>query len=145
MTAIEAISADGYSLPPCVVFAGKVYIAGWFESNLLGDWRIDVSNNGWSTDEIDLRWLEKHFIPHTNSRLRGRYRLLIHDGHACHLTPQFDRVCAKNNIIPLCMPSHSSHLLQPLNVACFVPHERAYGRFVSDLAPYALQNRCRSD
>ena len=32
------------------------------------------------------------------------------------------------------MPSHSSHLLQPLDVGCFAPLKRAYGRFVSDLA-----------
>ena len=134
VTAIETICSDGYSLPPCVVFQGKVYIAGWFESNLPSDWRIEVSSNGWTTDEIGLRWLEKHFIPHTNSRVRGRYRLLILDGHGSHLTPQFDRICADNNIIPLCMPAHSSHLLQPLDVGCFAPLKRAYGRFVSDLA-----------
>ena len=32
------------------------------------------------------------------------------------------------------MPSHSSYLLQPLNIGCFVVLKRAYGRFVSDLA-----------
>jgi hypothetical protein len=32
------------------------------------------------------------------------------------------------------MPSHSSHLLQPLDVGCFAVLKRAYGRFVSDLA-----------
>ena len=133
VTAIEAICADGYSLPPCVIFKGKVAIAGWFD-NLPKDWRIEVSNNGWTTDEIGLRWLQKHFIPHTNSRVRGRFQLLILDGHRSHLTPQFDRICAENNIIPLCMPSHSSHLLQPLDVGCFAVLKRAYGRFISDLA-----------
>jgi hypothetical protein len=133
VTAIEAICADGYSLPPCVIFQGKVYIEGWFD-NLPRDWRIEVSNNGWTTDEIGLRWLQKLFIPSTNSRVRGRYRLLILNGHGSHLTPQFDRICAENDIIPLCMPAHSSHLLQPLDVGCFAVLKRAYGRFVSDLA-----------
>jgi hypothetical protein len=32
------------------------------------------------------------------------------------------------------MPSHSSHLLQPLDVGCFVVLKRAYSRFVSNLA-----------
>ena len=32
------------------------------------------------------------------------------------------------------MPSHSSYLLQPLDVGCFAPLKRAYGRLVSDLA-----------
>jgi hypothetical protein len=93
-----------------------------------------VSNNGWTTNEIGLRWLQKIFIPYTNSRVRGRFRLLILDGHGSHLTPQFDRICAENDIIPLCMPSHSSHLLQPLDVGCFAVLKRAYSRFVSDLA-----------
>ncbi|KAJ5240629.1 uncharacterized protein N7469_002220 [Penicillium citrinum] len=134
VTAIETICADGYSLPPCIIFKGQIYIAGWFESNLPSNWRIEISNNGWTTDEIGLRWLQKIFIPHTNSRVRGRFRLLILDGHGSHLTPQFDRICAENNIIPLCMPSHSSHLLQPLDVGCFAVLKRVYSRFVSDLA-----------
>jgi hypothetical protein len=59
---------------------------------------------------------------------------LILDGHGSHLTPQFDRICTENDIIPLCMPPHASHLLQPLDVGCFAVVNRAYGRFVSDLA-----------
>jgi hypothetical protein len=111
-----------------------VAIAGWFDDNLPRDWRIEVSTNGWTTDDIGLRWLEKHFIPHTNSRVRGRFRLLILDGYGSHLTSLFDRICVENDIIPLCMPSHLSHLLQPLDVGCFALLKRAYGRFVSDLA-----------
>ena len=55
VTAIESICSDGYLLPPCIIFKGQVYIAGWFESNLSTDWRIEVSNNSWTTDEIGLR------------------------------------------------------------------------------------------
>ena len=54
VTVIEAICADGYSLPPCVIFKGKIYITDWFESNLPYNWRIEISNNGWTTDEIGL-------------------------------------------------------------------------------------------
>jgi hypothetical protein len=133
VTAMEAICADGYSLPTCVIFTGKVAIAGWFD-NLPKDWRFEVSNNGWTTDEIGLRWLQKLYFPLTNSRVRGRFRLLILDGHGSHLTPQFDRICAENDIIPLFMPAHSSHLLQPLDVGCFAVLKRAYGHFICDLA-----------
>lgn len=45
VTVIEAIGADGYSLPPCVIFKGKVAVAGWFD-NLPKDWLIEVSANG---------------------------------------------------------------------------------------------------
>jgi hypothetical protein len=54
VTAVESICADGYSLPPCVIFKGKVALASWFE-NLPKDWRFEVSDNGWTTDEISLR------------------------------------------------------------------------------------------
>ncbi|KAJ5737298.1 uncharacterized protein N7483_002423 [Penicillium malachiteum] len=133
VTAIEAICADGYSLPPCVIFKEKVAIASWFD-NLPKDWRFEISANGWTTDQIGLRGLEELFIPSTSSRVRGRFRLLILDGHGSHLTPQFDRICSENNIIPLCMPPHSSHLLRPLDVGCFAVLKRTYGRFISDLA-----------
>jgi DDE superfamily endonuclease len=58
--------------------------------------------------------------------------LLILDGHRSHLTPQFDQICAENAIIPLCIPAHSSHLLQPLDIGCFAILKRAYGRLISD-------------
>jgi hypothetical protein len=58
---------------------------------------------------------------------------LILDGHGSHVTAQFDQVCMENNIIPICMPSHSSHLLQPLDVGCFSIIKRAYGQLVQSL------------
>jgi hypothetical protein len=55
---------------------------------------------------------------------------LILDGHGSHLTPKFDEICEKNNIIAICMPPHSSHLLQPLDIGCFAVLKRAYGRYI---------------
>lgn len=131
VTVIESINASGWVLPPCVIFKGKVLIEGWFD-DLPDDWRFEVSPNGWTTDEIGLRWLRKHFIPTTTGRTRGKYRLLVLDGHGSHLTPEFDQVCAENNIIPICMPAHSSHVLQPLDVGCFAVLKRSYGRLVEN-------------
>jgi hypothetical protein len=100
------------------IFKGKVHIEGW------------SSANGWTTDQITLRWLEKCFIPYTTERTIGSHRLLILDGHGSHLTPKFNKVCRDNKIICICMPAHSSHLLQPLDVGCFGPLKRAYGGLV---------------
>ena len=129
MTAIECTNAAGWALPPCVIFKGKVFIESWFDG-LPSDWRFEVSPNGWTTDEIGLRWLEKLFIPTTSVRMKGVYRLLILDGHGSHLTPRFDEICEKNRVIPICMPPHSSYLLQPLDIGCFAVLKRAYGRLV---------------
>jgi hypothetical protein len=44
------------------------------------------------------------------------------------MTPEFDLFCKEHSIITLCMPPHSSHLLQPLDVGCFAVLKRSYGR-----------------
>jgi hypothetical protein len=56
--------------------------------------------------------------------------MLILDGHGSYLTAEFDQTCTKNNIIPVCMPPHSSHLLQPLDVSCFAVLKQQYGQLV---------------
>ncbi|BDD61273.1 hypothetical protein MAP00_009287 [Monascus purpureus] len=133
VTTIECINSSGWVLPPCIIFKGKTHVQGWYEDeDLPHDWRIEVSENGWTTDEIGLRWLKNVFIPSTEARTTGRYRLLVLDGHGSHLTPKFDEICSQNNIIPICMPPHSSHLLQPLHLACLSPLKQAYGRLVEN-------------
>ena len=125
VTAVEAINASGWALPPMIIFAGKMHQAAWYNA-LPSQWTIAVSKNGWTTDRIGLIWLQTIFNEHTKARTVGRYRLLILDGHRSHATPEFDRFCLDNAIITLCMPPHSSHLLQPLDIGCFSPLKHAY-------------------
>ena len=73
MTAIEAVNSTGWALPSYVIFKAIKYSQeGWFDT-LLDDWRINISDNGWTTDKIGMDWLINHFIPYTNSRVMGRY------------------------------------------------------------------------
>jgi hypothetical protein len=131
VTTIEAINATGWALPPCVIFKGKVFMAAWFnDTQLPSDWRFAISDNGWTNDAIGLEWLQKTFIPSTTSQKKGRYRLLVLDGHGSHVSAEFDAICSQNDIIPIFMPSHSSHLLQPLDIGCFAVLKRAYSDLV---------------
>ena len=59
--------------------------------------------------------------------------MLILDGHESHHLDKFKGYCKENNIVTLCMPAHSSHILQPLNVGCFSPLKKAYGRQIEDM------------
>ncbi len=54
--------------------------------------------------------------------------MLVLDGHESHLSVDFQEYCTANNIIPLCLPPHSSHITQPLDVGCFSVLKRMYGR-----------------
>jgi hypothetical protein len=82
---------------------------------------------------LGLEWL-KHCDAHTKTRKVGVYRLLILDGHESHLNQDFKDYCLEHKILTLCMPPHSSHVLQPLDVVCFSPLKRKYSQRVRDLA-----------
>jgi hypothetical protein len=129
-TLVQAIGATGKRIPPFLIFAGKVLISTWFY-DLPRDWVIQVSSTGWINNDLALAWLH-HFDSH--ARPVGEYRLLIIDGHESHCSVAFQDLCKEKKIITLCMPAHSSHLLQPLDVACFSPLKRKYGDAISALA-----------
>src|SRR5450432_3835371 len=133
VTAIDCISSAGWSLPPVIIFEGKVHQSTWYTDALPLDWTIGVSENGWTDDKLGLIWLQNVFEKHTAHRTKGIYRLLILDGHGSHVTPEFDLFVKEHSIITLCMPSHSSHLLQPLDVGCFAVLKRQYGRQIEGL------------
>jgi hypothetical protein len=121
----------GKHIPPFIIFAGKVLISTWFELGIPCNWVIQVSPNGWTSNNLALDWL-KHFNMH--AKPVGAYSLLITDGHKSHCSLAFQDYCKENKIIALCMPPHSLHLLQPLDVACFAPLKRSYGNGILALA-----------
>jgi hypothetical protein len=123
----------GWAIPPFIIFQGKNHLSAWYkEDNLPHNWVIAVSENGWTTNALGLEWL-KHFDAHTKRRTVGSYRLLVIDGHKSHNLLEFQQYCKENKIITLCMPPHLSHLLQPLDVGCFLPLKKAYGRQAENL------------
>lgn len=56
------------------------------------------------------------------------------DGHGSHKTKKFRETCEDNNIIPLYLPPHSTHLLQPLDLGIFGPIKYGYKVKLSKLA-----------
>jgi hypothetical protein len=70
----------------------------------------------------------------------GARRLLILDGHESHQSLEFRELCEENNIYTLCMPPHSSHLLQPLDVVCFSVLKRAYSREIETLIRHHINH-----
>ncbi|KAF2175970.1 CENP-B protein [Zopfia rhizophila CBS 207.26] len=133
VTVIQGINAKGWAIPPFIIFAGTYHLSAWYEGNdIPPDWVILLSDNGWTNNELGIKWLQ-HFDKHTKGRTVGVHRLLIIDGHESHDSLEFQQLCKEKSIITLCMPSHSSHLLQPLDVGCFSPLKDAYGRQVEDL------------
>jgi hypothetical protein len=125
VTVIEAISAKGQAIPPFIIFDGKLHQATWYQTGIPTLWKIAISDNGWTNNQLGLEWVQ-HFHENTK-KCKGKWRLLIFDGHGSHQTAEFRDFCLQNCILTLCMPAHTSHILQPLDVSCFGPLKKVYG------------------
>jgi hypothetical protein len=117
VTVVEAISTDGFTVPPLIIFAAKQVQYRWFE-DLKDDERIAVTETGYIDDLLAYRWIQM-FEKSTRSRTKGSWRLLICDGFGPHLNYEFVKFCEASFIQPFFLNAHTSHLVQPLDVGVF--------------------------
>ena len=83
-----------------------------------------TSDNGWITQDIYLEWF-KFFI---KSIPPERPVLLIEDGHGSHITLDVIEISRRNDIHLLCLPAHTSHILQPLDIGVFKSFKTHYSK-----------------
>lgn len=74
------------------------------------------SDSGWINQEIYLEWF-RFFIKTIPT---ARPVLLIEDGHASHISIECIELARENNTHMLCLPAHTSHIVQPLDIGVFV-------------------------
>jgi hypothetical protein len=140
ITIIKCINALGGDIILLIIFDAVMHQAAWYKDDIiLPEWSIGVSDNGWTNNEIGLTWLNL-FHEHTKDRTVGMHRMLVLDGHGSHISPEFDQFCMEHNNITLCMPAHSSHLLQPLDVGCFSPLKQAYRCLVEQIMGHGVNH-----
>ena len=87
---------------------------------------VSVSPKGWTDQELGLKWLERDFEPNTRPENPHEFRLLILDGHNSHCTYPFIKFSAQHHIVIICLPSHTTHALQPCDVGVFGPLAHAW-------------------
>lgn len=86
--------------------------------------------SGYISSELFMDFLRDHFIP----RKPAGKNLLILDGHASHLSnPDMLELARDNDIIMLCLPSHTTHYLQPLDRVVFKPFRTYWNQACEDL------------
>ena len=113
-TVVTCVSASGFSIPPMIIYPRKRMTAKLTEGALSGT-LFDCSDNGWINQELYLRWF-KVFIANIPP---ARPVLLIQDGHGSHISLDVIRLARENDVSLLCLPAHTTHLLQPLDVGVF--------------------------
>jgi hypothetical protein len=130
ITTISCICANGTVISPALIYMAK-------SGNLQDSWLQDfdpnqhrcfftASESGWTNNEVGFDWLINVFDKETKSQAGRGWRLLILDGHGSHVTMRFIEYCDKNRILLAIFPAHSTHTLQPLDVAIFSPLSKAY-------------------
>jgi hypothetical protein len=125
VTAIECISGDGRYLTPMIIWPANTHRSNWSTFPTPG-WQYACSESGYTDSEISLEWLKRIFDPQTRERANHKPRVLTCDGFGTHETLEVLEYCFANNIIICRLPSHTSHKLQPCDVAVFAPLKAAY-------------------
>jgi hypothetical protein len=125
VTAVECISADGRVLLPLIIWPASTHRSNWTTFPTPG-WHYAHSENRYNDSKINLEWLKRVFDPQTKERANGKPRVLICDGFGSHETLEVLEFCFENNIILCRLPSHTSHKLQPCDVAVFASLKAAY-------------------
>lgn len=89
---------------------------------------------GYASDLTRSQWDQQ--VAYTASFMTRKtkpvFRMLLMDGFNAHEDPEFIWYCDKFDIIPFCLPSHTSHLLQPLDVGVYQHLKREQREALTD-------------
>lgn len=110
-----AVSADGKTVAPLIIYS-KNLPRNAFMDGIPDDWSFDVTDSGFINSEIFLSWFINCF---SKQCCRTRPILVIMDNHVTHLDKKLIDFAQKDQIELLCLPSHSTHILQPLDVGYY--------------------------
>ena len=151
VSVLETVSAAGRIIPPFIVWTGKVHTESYYpRTSHQYEGTFAVSPSGYMDNELGMEYMKQHFEPHTRriAVIDGKEvvqtRILIVDGHASHLNYSMLSWALDKNIHVICLPSKSTHILQPLDVGCFGLLQRLYERNLGDWVianPLGLVNK----
>ena len=130
---LETNSASGVVIPPFIVWQGKTHRESYSREGGIDhayEATFTVSPSGYMDDELGLEYLKAYFEPYTHPNIDSP-RCLIVDGHSSHIAWRVVKYALDHNIYMICLPSKSTHLLQPLDVGCFRVLQRIYERNLS--------------
>lgn len=118
-----AASADGVMLPPYVVYKATHLYNTWIK-NGPNDCRYNRSGSGWFDGGIFTDWITTMVIPILDKK-PGK-KILIGDNLSSHLSVDMIKLCQEKDIHFVFLPSNSTHITQPLDVAFFRPMKAAW-------------------
>ena len=110
---VVCANATGSAIPLMVIFKGK-RSKPEYGDNLPPNAMVCMSDKGSMTTELFIKWLE-HFLIY---KPVGKV-LLIFDGASSHLHPGIVDAAIANDVVLFCLPSNTTHELQPMDKSVF--------------------------
>lgn len=137
VTVIACCNAEGTFIPPVLIMKG-VREKTEFSFGLPPGSKVFMNNkSSYINAELFLRWLKEQFLPR---KCPGK-TLLILDGHPSHLNSlELLEFTDENDILILCLPSHTTQALQPLDRSFFKPLKTFFKQEASN---WMLHNKNR--
>ena len=129
---LETVNAAGIVIPPFIVWQGKSHRESYYKKGGFCDATFAVSESGYMDDELGFEYMKMHFEPKTR-RSESPSRCLIVDGHSSHTAWKMVKYALDHDIHLICLPSKSTHVLQPLDVGCFGVLQTTYERNLSGM------------
>ena len=113
-TVITCVSASGFVVPPMMIYPRK-RMNEKLKQGAVPETFFECSDSGWINEELYAKWFKFFLtkIPPT------RPVLLIEDGHSSHISIDVIKLARDNGVHLLCLPAHTTHMLQPLDVGVF--------------------------
>ncbi|XP_030753168.1 uncharacterized protein LOC115880172 [Sitophilus oryzae] len=130
-TIVACVSALGHAVPPLIIFMGS-RLKESYKEHLPPGSAVAMAEKGSMNREIFVQWLH-HF---SKFKPAGRI-LLILDGASCHLDISIVDAAENFEMSLYCLPSNTTHELQPLDKAVFRAFEHYWD---SELLRYWKDN-----
>ncbi|CAF1674770.1 unnamed protein product [Rotaria magnacalcarata] len=121
-------SASGDVIPPFVIYAAKAVNSLWCSGGAPGT-TYKCSESGWISEGLFTEWFKSCFLERTKHI--DRPLLLVMDRHPTHINIDVIELAIKNKVILLCLPPHSTHALQPLDVVTLSSAKKFWKKIVS--------------
>ncbi|KAH0815280.1 uncharacterized protein [Tenebrio molitor] len=118
-TVVICMSPSGIFVPPMLIFP-RVRMKPQFADGTPPGSLSVCHKSGWMQLELFEKWFD-HFVHHTQTS-KSNPVLLILDGHKTH-TQNIATIekARQNGVTILCLPPHTSHRMQPLDVSFMGP------------------------
>lgn len=122
----DVYESGGTFVPPLIIFPRKRMKNELMDRATPGS-IFDCQKSGWIQMDMFTKWF-KHFVSITKPSQDDPVLLLL-DGHYSH-SRNLDVIvhARENHVVIVCLPPHSSHKLQPLDVAFMHPLKMRYGQ-----------------